>query len=43
LKAAIRKLEEVAKLLTEASEERLAEEAKELAEWVDFTLAGEAA
>ncbi len=29
LKAAIRKLEEVAKLLTEAGEERLAEEAEE--------------
>jgi hypothetical protein len=43
LKAAIRRLEEASKLLTEAGEERLAEEVEELAEWVDFTLAGEAA
>jgi hypothetical protein len=35
--------EEVAQLLTEAGEELLAEEAKELAEWVDFSLSGKAA
>jgi hypothetical protein len=43
LNAAMRRLEEVAKLLTEAGEERLAEEAEELGQWVDFSLSDEAA
>jgi hypothetical protein len=38
LQAAIIKLEEAACLLTEAGEERLALEATELKEWVDFSI-----
>ena len=38
LQAAIDKLQEAAHLLTEAGEERLALEATELTEWVDFSI-----
>ena len=38
LQAAIDKLQEVAHLLTEAGEERLALEATELTEWVGFSI-----
>ena len=36
--AALEKLEEAAKLLTEAGEKRLAADVQELAEWVDSAL-----
>ena len=38
LQAAIIKLQEAASLLTKAGEERLALEADELTEWVDFSI-----
>ena len=36
--AALKTLEEAAKLLTEAGEKRLAADVQELAEWVDFAV-----
>jgi hypothetical protein len=37
MEAAIKKLDEVVTLLTIAGEDRLAADAQELAEWVDFS------